>query len=97
MAALYDKGYTLSFCKNKGCGYKSTLPYPLIIHNADGDVRVDITPLGKKVITITWCNGGMNRDEAHQNCQDYECPDCWIDGLCPRQEEYDCRTQEEAF
>jgi hypothetical protein len=90
----YDKGYRLDFCKNKGCGYKATTPYPLTIVNADGirQVNIEHKPIPK------WCNGGMDREETAQHCADYEQKECWIvNGLCPRKDEYDCRTQEEAF
>jgi hypothetical protein len=49
----------------------------IILHNADCDVRVEITPLGKRVITldepvipaVPYLICGMNYDEAEKYCE----------------------------
>jgi hypothetical protein len=92
-----EKGYTLWFCKNKGCGNRWTIPYPLIIHNSDGDMVVNITKLGHKVITLTGKTAkpsnpvpylicGMNYEEAEKYCE-YVSQSCdGTTGYCAKDE-----------
>lgn len=85
-----DKGYRLDYCINKGCGYRATTPYPLLIHNKQGIIEVNIKRIAlvdEPVIQHTELECGMTDDEADKYCQ-YINPDC-SKGYCIRKDGYE--------
>lgn len=58
----------VEFCLNKGCGYKTSHPIPLVIHNADGISIVNTTHHAYLEPKQDVLDCGMTGIEAERYC-----------------------------